>query len=56
MTATQVATLAKRASVGRLVLFHLSDRYQPDEWQALLAEAQAIFPATSVPEHWHLAS
>jgi len=56
MTATQVATLAKRVGVGRLVLFHLSDRYQPDEWQAMLAEARAVFPATSVPEHWHFAS
>lgn len=52
MTATQVATLAKRADVGRLVLFHLSDRYQSGEWQQMLSEAQAIFPATSFPLHW----
>ena len=56
MTATQVATLAKRAGVGRLVLFHLSDRYQPDEWQEMLTEAQVIFPATNFPDHWHVAS
>jgi ribonuclease Z len=54
MTATQVATLAQQAGAGRLVLFHLSDRYQPDEWQQMLAEAQAIFPATALPEHWRL--
>lgn len=54
MTATQAATLARRAGVGRLVLFHLSDRYPPEEWRALLAEAQAVFPATSFPEHWQL--
>lgn len=54
MTATQVATLAKRAGVGRLVLFHLSDRYQPDQWRQLLTEAQSVFPSTAFPEHWPL--
>ena len=52
MTATQAANLARRAGVGRLVLFHLSDRYRPEEWRALLAEAQAVFPATGYPEQW----
>jgi ribonuclease Z len=54
MTATQAATLAKRADVERLVLFHLSDRYSRDEWRQLLAEAQAVFAATSFPSHWSL--
>jgi ribonuclease Z len=54
MTATAAATLAKRAGAGRLVLLHLSDRYQPEEWRQMLAEARAIFPATSFPEHWKL--
>ncbi len=54
MTTTQVATLARRAGIGRLVLFHLSDRYRPDQWQAMLMEAQAIFPATLFPESWKL--
>ena len=52
MTATQVAMLAKRAGVGKLVLFHLSDRYQPVQWKEMLAEAQAVFPATELPGHW----
>jgi ribonuclease Z len=52
MTATQAASLASRAGVGRLVLFHLSDRYRPDEWRELLAEARAVFPDTAFPEHW----
>jgi ribonuclease Z len=52
MTATQVASLARRAGVGRLILFHLSDRYQPEEWGELLAEARAVFPNTAFPEHW----
>lgn len=52
MTATQAAKLAARAGIGRLVLFHLSDRYQPDVWRQMLGEAQEVFPATSFPEHW----
>lgn len=54
MTATQAAALARRAGAGRLVLFHLSDRYRPEEWRELLAEAQAVFPAASFPEPWAL--
>lgn len=52
MTATGAAELAVRAGVGRLVLFHVSDRYQPDEWAGMLAEARAVFPASSFPPHW----
>jgi len=52
MTATQAATLARRAGASQLVLFHLSDRYRPEQWLELLAEARAVFPATSFPEHW----
>jgi ribonuclease Z len=54
MTATQSASLAARAGVGRLVLFHLSDRYRPEAWREMLAEARAVFPATSFPGHWAL--
>ncbi len=54
MTATQAAELAKRAQVGQLILFHLSDRYHDDHWQGTLAEAQAIFPATRL--HMDVAS
>ncbi len=54
MTASQAAVLARRAGAGRLILFHLSDRYRPPEWLELLAEARAIFPSTYFPEHWGL--
>lgn len=54
MTATQAAELAQRAHVGRLILIHVSARYRPAEWLALLAEARAIFPNTTFPDHWRL--
>ena len=52
MTVTNVAKLAREAGVGSLVLFHISERYDLAEQQALLAEAQAIFPNTAFPPHW----
>jgi ribonuclease Z len=54
MTAAQAADLARRAGVGRLILFHLSDRYRANEWQELLGEARAIFPNTHFPAHWQI--
>jgi ribonuclease Z len=52
MTATLTAQLARAAEVGHLVLFHISERYEIPDQDDLLAEAQAIFPATSFPDHW----
>lgn len=52
LTATQAAELSRRAAVGQLVLFHLSQRYQPEAWRAMLAKVEAIFPATTFPTHW----
>jgi ribonuclease Z len=52
MTSTQVATLAARAQVQELVLFHVSDRYSKLELEVLLQEAQTIFPNTRFPAHW----
>lgn len=43
-TAAQAATIALRANVRRLVIGHYSARYPTSE--ILLAEAQAVFPAT----------
>ena len=55
MTASEAATLARQAGAQRLVLFHISVRYRPPEWLALLAEARAIFPNAGFPPHWELA-
>jgi ribonuclease Z len=52
MAADEVAVMAAKAGVGRLVLFHLSDRYQPEGWGELLAEARANFANTSFPDGW----
>jgi ribonuclease Z len=52
MTATEAATLAARCNAGRLILFHVSDRYTPPEWQEMLLEARAIFPKTEFPNGW----
>ncbi len=44
MTTRWVGELAARVAPRCLVLTHLSDRYQPDEWDAMAAEVRAIFP------------
>lgn len=52
MTCTLAAELSRRADVGELVLFHLSDRYTPDAWIEMLEEARSVFPRTRFPEAW----
>jgi ribonuclease Z len=54
MTTTLSAQLAKRVAAQRLVLIHLSSRYQTPEWREMLQEAQAIFPAAEFPSSWNL--
>jgi ribonuclease Z len=54
MAADEVAAMAAKAGVGRLVLFHLSDRYQLAGWRELLAEARAVFPSASFPDGWEV--
>jgi ribonuclease Z len=45
LTATQAALLAQQANVRQLILTHVSRRYHEKD---ILAEAQAVFPATIV--------
>ncbi|PAV29568.1 ribonuclease Z [Virgibacillus profundi] len=47
-TTTQAATMAKENNVGRLVLTHISSRYQKQDNQLLLNEAREIFPDTEL--------
>lgn len=54
MTSVLAATLARRAEVDELVLFHISERYVRTEWLEMLAEARQIFPNTRFPSHWGL--
>jgi ribonuclease Z len=54
MTTVLSATLAQRAGVEELVLFHLSDRYEPAEWVEMLREARRVFPNAHYPPQWNL--
>lgn len=47
-TTTQAASLAKASSVQKLVLTHISSRFQKQDYQELIHEAQSIFPATEL--------
>jgi ribonuclease Z len=54
MTALLAATIAERAGATELILFHISDRYTPDEWREMLLEARSVFENTRFFEHWNL--
>ena len=54
MTTVLAATLAQRAQVEELVLFHVSDRYEPADWREMLREARQIFPNVRYPAQWSL--
>lgn len=45
-TSVQAARIARKALAKRLILTHLSSRYQRNEQQALLVEAKKVFPQT----------
>jgi ribonuclease Z len=54
MTTVLSATLAKRAGVKELLLFHLSDRYLPEDWIEMLRDARQVFPNTHYAPQWSL--
>ncbi|VYU72687.1 ribonuclease Z [Metakosakonia massiliensis] len=52
----QAAQLAREAGAGRLVITHLSSRYDAEGSQAMLAECQAIFPQTLLADDFRVVS
>lgn len=50
----QAAQLAREAGAKRLIITHLSSRYQRGDCARLLAECQAIFPATEMAHDFAL--
>lgn len=54
MTPDLTGRLASDAKAERLVLHHLSRRYQREDWLAMRDEARSIFPATQLSPDWNL--
>lgn len=52
-TTTEAASLAKESNVKKLVLTHISSRYQKDEEKRLLNEARAIFSPTELASDFY---
>src|SRR5690625_2126424 len=52
-TTSEVATLAKNSNVKKLALTHISSRYQKEDYNQLLDEAQAIFPNTILAKDFY---
>jgi ribonuclease Z len=51
-TAEEVAATAAAAGVGKLVLFHFSERYDAAGRRDMLHAARAVFPNTHLPDGW----
>ena len=49
MTAAQAATLAKKSKAGKLILVHLSQRYENKE-KIVEKEAKKVFKNTTIAE------
>lgn len=54
MTCARAAQLAKAAQVNKLILFHVSERYDLLALRQMLEEARAIFANTHFPPHWRI--
>lgn len=49
-TTSQAARIAKEANAKKLILTHISARYDRNAWKLLAAEAQTIFPDAHIAE------
>ena len=56
MTTRRVARLAADADVEKLIIQHVSRRYENKEWEEMLGEAREVFPNTEFPENWKVGS
>jgi ribonuclease Z len=54
MTSSDVARLASRVAPDKLVLFHLSDRYDSQEWHEQLEVVRARFDRVEFPQEWQI--
>jgi ribonuclease Z len=54
MTSSDVARLANRAGLGKLILFHVSDRYSQQEWREQLNEVRGQFQLAVFPTEWEI--
>jgi ribonuclease Z len=52
MTSSDVARLASRSGPDKLVLFHVSDRYDSQEWHEQLEEVRERFDRAEFPQEW----
>lgn len=52
-TTAEAAELAKAGDVKRLILTHISSRFQKNDYDRLLMEAREIFPATEMAEDFY---
>jgi ribonuclease Z len=53
-TGAEMGRLAAAVGAGRLVLFHLSDRYTREQWRELLEEVRQAFQRAGFPDSWDL--
>lgn len=55
LTARQAAEIARRAGVKKLILFHVSERYDTcTDYPRILNDARQTFENTFFPEEWHV--
>jgi len=52
MTSSDVGRLADRVGPAQLVVFHVSDRYDTQQWQEQLAEVRKRFDQAEFPREW----
>ena len=52
-TTTQAAQLAKEGNVKRLIITHISSRFQKIDYESLLMEARDVFPETDLAKDFY---